>query len=355
MSRARSTGPNLTTLAAAVVGFVCVGVGTGLAVSHSSLTHRRGAARTGRGVVVIDTNLGYQNAAAAGTGMVLSPSGEVLTNNHVIKGATNIRIVVPGTGRSYAAKVVGYDISADVALLQAQGASNLKTIPLGDSSSVSIGQRATALGNAGGTGSLTAATGAITGLGKTITASDQGSDGQVLHGLIETDANVQPGDSGGPLLDKDGHAIGMDTAGSASAFASETAPDAYAVPIDDALAIVRQIESADDSSTVHIGGTPFLGVQLEAVGDTGYGYGGQSSSSAGAMIAAVVPNEPADSAGLEAGDIVTAIDGREITSPSGVSDILLTKKAGATITVAYTDSSGASQTTTVTLASGPAQ
>jgi S1-C subfamily serine protease len=337
------------------VGFVCVGVGAGLAISHSPFSHRQGAsARTGRGVVVIDTNLGYQNAAAAGTGMVLSSSGEVLTNNHVIKGATDIRIVVPSTGRSYAAKVVGYDITADVALLQAQGASNLKTIPLGDSSNVSVGQGATALGNAGGTGSLTAATGSITGLGKTITASDQGSDGQVLHGLIETDANVQPGDSGGPLLDKDGHAIGMDTAGSASAFASETAPDAYAVPIDDALAVVRQIESGHDSATVHIGGTPFLGVQLQAVDAGGYGYGGDSSS-AGAMIAAVVPNQPAASAGLEAGDTVTAIDGREIASPSGVSDILLTKKAGATITVAYTDSSGTSQTTTVTLASGPAQ
>jgi S1-C subfamily serine protease len=334
-------------LAIAVVALVSVGVGTGLAFARGS-----GQRRVGAGVVVINTNLGYQDGAAAGTGMVLSSSGEVLTNNHVIKGATIIRIVVPGTGRSYPARVVGYDVSDDVALLQAQSASNLKTISLGDSSTLTVGQAVTALGNAGGTGSLTAATGSITGLGKTISASDAGNDSEQLSGLIETDAGVQPGDSGGPLLNKAGQAIGMDTAASAgSPFASDTASDAYAIPIDKAVAIAKQIESGEESTTVHVGGTAFLGVQVESA-DAGYGYG---DSGSGAAIAAVVPNGPAASAGLEAGDVITAIDGSTVTSPSAVASIVLTKQPDTTVTVAYTDQYGTNHTANLTLANGPAQ
>jgi len=330
-----------------VVGLVFVGIVTSLAFARGN------ERRIGTGVVVIETNLGYEGGAGDGTGMVLSSSGEVLTNNHVIKGATTIRIVVPGTGRSYSAKVLGYDVSADVALLQAQRASGLKTISLGDSSTLTVGQAVTALGNAGGTGSLTAATGSITGLGKSITASDGGNDGELLTGLIETDAGVQPGDSGGPLLNKAGQTVGMDTAASTgSPFAAETANDAYAIPIDKALAIAQQIESGKESTTVHIGGTPFLGVEVESVG-AGYDYG--PSASSGAMIAAVVPNAPAASAGLAAGDVITAIDGRTISSPSTVTAILLTEQPGTTLTVAYTDPYGSEHATTVTLANGPAQ
>jgi S1-C subfamily serine protease len=330
-----------------VAALACIATGASLAFAHGS------ERRLGDGVVVIETNLGYQDSAAAGTGMVLSSSGEVLTNNHVIKGATTIRIVVPGTGRSYPAKVVGYDVSEDVALLQAQHTSNLKTISLGDSSNLAVGQAVTAVGNAGGTGSLSSASGALTGLGKTISASDAGSDSEQLSGLIETDAGVQPGDSGGPLLNRAGQAIGMDTAASTgSPLASATANDAYAIPIDKAVAIAGQIESGEQSSTVHIGGTAFLGIEVEpadAASDY-YGYGGS-----GAAIASVVPSAPADSAGLAAGDVITAIDGQTISSPSDVSSIVLTKQPGATVDVDYTDSYGTSQTITVTLGTGPAQ
>jgi len=348
-------------LLVAVVVVVFIGVATGLAFAHGNQR------RLGNGVVVIETNLGYEDGAAAGTGMVLSSSGEILTNNHVIKGATTIKVVVPGTGRSYTAKVVGYDVSADVAVLKAQHASSLKTISLGDSSNLGVGEAVTALGNAGGTGRLTPAKGTITGLGKTITASDGGSNGELLNGLIETDAGVRPGDSGGPLLNKAGQAIGMDTAASTSAgspYASETASDAYAIPIDQALSIVHQIESGRGSSDVHIGGTPFLGIEVGPVdtgygygyGDSGYGDGGYApSESAGAQIASVVPNAPAAAAGLEAGDVITAIDGRTVASPSAVTSALLTEKPGARVSVAYTDPYGTSRTTTVTLADGPAQ
>jgi hypothetical protein len=162
----------------------------------------------GRGVVVIDTNLAYQGASAAGTGIVLTSSGKVLTNNHVINGATMIKAVLPGTGHSYTAKVVGYDKTADVAVLQLEHASSLKTLSVGDSSRLTVGSLVTAYGNAGGTGSFTSATGRVTGLGKTITASDDQGRSAQLTGLIETNAGVVPGDSGGPALCRAGRVVG---------------------------------------------------------------------------------------------------------------------------------------------------
>ena len=334
-----------------LVGLVLVGIGAGLAFARGS------SAPIGTGVVVIDTNLGYQGGAAAGTGMVLSSSGEVLTNNHVIQGATTVKIVVPGTGRSYAAKVVGYDVSADVAVLQADGASNLKTVSLGDSSKLTVGEAVTALGNAGGTGTLTRAAGTITGLGKSITASDDQSGSERLAGLIETNAGIQPGDSGGPLLNSAGQVVGMDTAASSGAgFQDVSATDAYAIPIGKALTIAKQIESGNASTSVHVGGTAFLGVEVESVDTAGYGYGGYGSTPAtGGLIAGVVSGGPAASAGLAAGDVITAIDGRTVSSPKAITSLLLTKKPGTKVTVTYTDQLGTSRTTRVTLGSGPPQ
>jgi S1-C subfamily serine protease len=217
-----------------LLGVVVASVAAGIALARGS------AALVGTGVVVIDTKLGYQSSSAAGTGMVLTSSGEVLTNNHVISGATSIKVVVPKTGHSYTAKVVGYDKSADVALLQLQGASNLKTVSA-SSTKLAVGTKVTALGNAGGNGSISSATGTVTGLGKQITASDDQGGTETLTGLIETNAAVQPGDSGGPLLNSKGQVVGMDTAAS-SGFGFQNvsaATDAYAIPIAKALTIAN--------------------------------------------------------------------------------------------------------------------
>ena len=358
------------------------------------------------GVVVIETDLAYQNGQAAGTGMVLTSSGEVLTNNHVINGATTIKVVVPDTGESYKARVVGYSVSDDVAVLQLSGASGLATIET-DTSTPTVGQKVTALGNAGGTGRLTPAEGTITGLDRSITAGDDNGDSERLTGLIETDANVQPGDSGGALLNAANRVIGMNTAASTggagfTGFGDQGGNDGYAITIGHALSLARQIESGKSSSTVHVGGTAFLGVQVSAAssgdqsgaGDGGYGggsgygydpygggddpYGGGSgsdgygydpygtgdqgpstqqgtSATGGAVIAGVVQGGPADDAGLAEGDTITAVDGHTISSPDALTELLGDERPGDKVSVAVVDQSGGSRTVAVTLGSGPAK
>jgi S1-C subfamily serine protease len=322
-----------------LVGLVAASVAAGIALARGNATP------IGTGVVVIDTNLAYQGSAAAGTGMVLTSSGEVLTNNHVIAGATTIKVVVPTTSKSYTARVVGYNRSADVALLQLQGASNLKTVSI-SSAKLSVGAKVTAQGNAGGTGSISSASGTVTGLGKTITASDDQGGSEQLTGLIETNAGIEPGDSGGPLLNGQGKVVGMDTAASTGfGFESVSATDAYAIPIAKALTIAHTIASGKASATVHIGATAFLGVQVEPADAAGFG----------ALIAGVVAGGPAASAGLAAGDVMTAIDGHVVSSPTTLSALVLTTKPGARITIVYVDQSGTNHTASVKLGTGPAQ
>ncbi len=325
----------------ALVGLLAVGSGAAYAATRSS------SAPIGTGVVVIETNLAYEGASAAGTGMVLTSNGEVLTNNHVIAGATTIKVVVPKTTHTYTARVVGYDRTDDVAVLQLQKASHLKTVSTGNASALSIGARVTALGNAGGTGALISAKGTVTGLNKSITASDDSGNAEQLTGLIETNAAVQPGDSGGPLMNSAGRVVGMDTAANSSmGFASYAGSDAYAIPIGKALTIAKKIVGGKASGTIHVGATAFLGVQVsnDPYGDT-----------AGATIAGVVSGGPADAAGLVQGDVITSVGGRAVTSPTDVGAIVLALKPGAQVAIAYTDTSGVSQTVTVTLGSGPPQ
>ena len=334
-----------------VVGLLAASVGARFAFAHGT------AAPTpiGSGVVVIDTNLAYQGTSAAGTGMVLTSSGEVLTNNHVISGATTIKVIVPKTDHSYTARVLGYDRTADVALLQLQGASNLKTVSI-SSANLPVGATVTALGNAGGDGSISSAAGTVTGLGKSITATDDAGGTEQLTGLIETNAGVQPGDSGGPLVNSQGRVAGMDTAASSGfGFRDVSATDAYAIPIAKALSVAHAISSGEASATVHIGSTAFLGIQTESVNAPGYGFGGRSTSASGALVAGVVSGGPAASAGLAAGDVITTINGHTVSSPTAISALVLTQTPGAKIRVAYVDQSGASYTASVTLGSGPAQ
>lgn len=310
----------------------------------ASIAFARGAAPIGSGVVTVSTNLGYEGGEAAGTGMVVTPSGEILTNNHVIAGATRITVAVPGTGRRYAARVVGYDVSHDVAVLELRGASNLKTVSA--AKGVSLGEKVHAVGNAGGSGSLSTASGRITGIGKTITAGDEQGDSETLTGLLETNAGVIAGDSGGPLLDANAKVVGMVTAassggGQAFGFADVAANDAYAIPIGKALRIASTIVSGKRSAAVHIGPTAFLGIQVAS-----------SEEASGALIVGVVSGGPAATAGLAEGDLITGVAGKTVASPEAVGAIVSTERPGTRIRVRYLDDLG-THTATVKLGAGP--
>jgi len=278
-------------VAAAALVATGLGVADAVGATHP-LTTAQIAAKVDPGLVDVVTTLGYQNGQAAGTGMVLTPNGEVLTNNHVIDGATSIKATDIGNGRTYTAKVVGYDKTHDVAVLQLQGASGLQTVSL-SSGRPRTGQKVVALGNAGGKGGTPSeVTGRITGLNQSITASDESAgNAERLTGMIGHNAPIQPGDSGGPLVDTDGQVIGMNTAGSSSSSAgnqpgqtqTQTQTQAFAVPITDASSIASQIEAGTPSSTVHLGRTAFLGIESSpagtgAIGGIGGGSGGFGGS-----------------------------------------------------------------------------
>jgi S1-C subfamily serine protease len=311
-------------------------------------------------VVDINTRLGYVSAAAAGTGMVLTSNGFVLTNNHVIDGATSISATVVGTGRSYTATVVGTDVTEDVAVLKLTGASGLTTIPLGDSTTVTTGDRVVAIGNAGGTGGdPTVVTGTVTALNQSIVASDEnGSNAEQLHGLIVTDAPIVAGDSGGPLADAHGKVIGIDTAASANNQFMSANNTGFAIPINRALAIAKQIEAGDESNTIHIGATGFLGVAIDPGSGSGLGSTGSNGSSTPqdtpAVVGTVIAGSPAEKAGIVAGDTITGFDGSAVNSAEDLTTLTHRRHPGDKATITWTDASGQSHEATVTLVTGPA-
>lgn len=314
------------------------------------------AARVDPGLVDINVTDGAQGVQGSATGMVLTPSGIVLTNNHVIRGATTIRATDIGSGRTYSAIVVGYDRSSDVAVIQLQGASGLQTVPLGDSSTVTVGARVTALGNAGGAGGTpSVAAGSVTALGQTITASDVGGvNPERLAGLMQTDAAVRPGDSGGPLVNDAGQVIGMDAAASTGFADQQTAAQSFAIPIDSALTIARQIETGVGSATVHVGATGFLGVEVVPADQFGGGFGsGSSAQVQGALLGGVLQGYPAAKLGLGQGDVITAVDGQAVNSSTGLTDLLSAHHPGDSVKLQWVDSSGTTHTATVKLVSGP--
>ena len=294
-------------------------------------------------------------------GIVLTSNGEVLTNNHVIRGATSIKVTDVGNGKTYTATVIGYDASDDVAVIQLQNASGLTTASLGDSSSVQSGDTVTALGNAGGKGGTpSVASGTVTDLNQSITASDEGSGvSEQLTGLIETNADIQPGDSGGALVNSHGQVIGMNTAASTGfqfqGQSQGSQEQSYAIPIDKAESIAKQIEAGDGSTTIHIGATAFLGVATSG-GDAGSGFGGLRwlYQGTGVTIAGAVSGSPAATAGLAAGDTVTSVGGQPVSSASDIQQVLVKYHPGDKISISWADQSGQSHTATVTLANGPA-
>jgi S1-C subfamily serine protease len=316
--------------------------GSNPAPNGSTPTSGTASAAQQVGVVDINTVLQYQGAKAAGTGMVLTSSGEILTNNHVVDGATSITVQVVTTGKTYTATVVGTAPTLDVAVLQLQNASGLQTANLGSSTGLQVGAAVTGVGNAGGTGGTpSAATGTIVALNQSLTATDQnGQNAEQLTGMIETNAPIQAGDSGGPLYDAANHVIGMDTAASSGA---RRTPVGFAIPINTATSIADQIESGQETATIHIGLPGFMGVSIA-----------DSPTTAGALVQSAVAGGPAAKAGIGAGDVITNVGGTSVGSSTALRAAVGTHQPGQSVAVSWVDTAGQTHHATITLIAGPA-
>jgi S1-C subfamily serine protease len=296
-------------------------------------------------LVDITAKLG-ESATAEGTGMVISSTGEILTNNHVISGATSITVQIGGTGTKYTADIVGYDAGDDVAVLQIENVSGLATVTAASASTVSANDAIVAIGNAlGRQGTPTAVEGVVAALEQTITASDEdGTSAETLNGLIEFAADVEPGDSGGSLVNAYGQVVGMTTAASSAVRSMSTASTttAYAIPIDRALAIASRIKSGTETGAIHIGKHGLLGVSVDGTVAVGVAVVGVQSGSAAAT------------AGITTGDLITAISGQNVDSAAALSAALASTHVGDRITVTWRDPAGVVHTATVKLTTGAA-
>lgn len=275
------------------------------------------------GVLLVDTLT--MRGVGVGTGMVLTADGLALTNYHVVEDSSEVTVTVADTGRRHTALVLGRDSKHDVAVLQIEEAEDLTPVSI-DTSVPRRGEPTAAVGNGGGQGYLTAVTGEVTGLERSIMAgSEIPDDYSRLTGLIETDADVVPGYSGGPLVDDAGQVVGVTTAASRGDTAAEV--DGYAIPITVALGVVDQVLSGEETETVSIGADGALGIMVSTVDGS-------------ARVEEVTRGSAAEDLGLRAGDTVLQVDGVEVVSSAELADLVNAKNAGDTVTVQWRTADG---------------
>ncbi len=285
-----------------------------------------------KGVALIEAET--TGGTAYGTGMVLTADGKVLTNYHVVAGTTKVAVTIATSGDTYAATVLGFDQTKDVALLQLKSASGLETVII-DDDQVAVGDEVSAVGNANGGMKLVKADGEITGTDQDLTVNSDSPWGNTedLSGLVATDAGAVPGDSGGPMFDAEDEVLGMTTAGSTSDHAS------YAVPISTALTVVQQIETGQDAGTVRVGPAGFIGVKVADASYTGVG---------GATVAGVVSGSPAEKAGITEGSRLTKIGDTTLTEKTNVAAVIRAVEPGQQVTIWWVTASGKSKHATLT-------
>jgi S1-C subfamily serine protease len=306
---------------------------------------------------VVDVNTVIQTAngsgTAAGTGIILTSTGEVLTNNHVVSGSTSITVTIQGRSGRYTADVLGVDPTKDVALIQVEGVSGLPTATLADSSTLQVGEPVVAFGNAlgqGGTPSVSS--GAIVALDQSLTASD-GNSSEQLTGMIQMNASIAPGDSGGPIVNSAGQVVGMITAGQSSGRVSTATTIGFAIPTNTALTVVNQIRSGQPTPEVILGQVGYIGVQVSDLTPSVAAQLGLSLSS-GALVTGVVAGSPAQAAGIGRYSVITSADGMTVDSSATLGMALHSHRPGDQVVVSWVDSAGASHSASLTLGTGPA-
>ena len=285
---------------------------------------------THTGVVKITTESGL------GTGIVLDNSGDILTNDHVVEGASRFNVSFDSSNQTHSAKLVGTDPSDDLAVIKVDPSGlNLHPLTLGDSSTVQVGDTVYALGNPFGyTNSFSE--GIVSGLDRSMTAPN----GFTIGHSIQTDAAINPGNSGGPLLDANGNVVGINAQiasnGSNSTGEGQNNGVGFAIPINTAKSVISQLEKS---------------------GHVSHGYLGISTSDgnqAGATVASVQPGSPAESAGIQQGDLIKTIDGKAVNSSSDVVSAIEGRSAGSKVTLGI-ERNGSSRSVQVTLGQQPTQ
>ncbi len=297
---------------------------------------------------IVDINTVVGSGQAAGTGMIITSDGEILTNNHVVDRSTSIQVTIAGRAQTYTAHVIGADRSADIAVIQVDGVSGLPTVSIASSSSVQVGDAIIALGNALGQGGTpNVSRGSITALDQTITASEGRGQSEQLSGMLQSDATIYPGDSGGPIVNSSGQVIGMITAGDVQGFRSSASNVNYAIASDTFISVVNQIRSGQPSADIIYGQTGYIGVTVQNI-DAGIVAQLGLSVSSGALVVGVQSGSPAAGAGITRNSVITAVGGSQITSTDDLGSTLLAHKPGERISVTWVNQSG-SHTVTLTL------
>jgi S1-C subfamily serine protease len=379
----RSASPSNSTPLASPAGTPGTAAAAKAAGSDRPLSDRAVYDRVSPSVVDITATLGYDDETASGTGFFVDPrDGLVLTNNHVIRDATSVTVVIPETDRSYQAQIVGADTTADIAVLRILPLPGAPSALIGDSATASVGSTVVAIGNRAGAGGPPAlAPGMISATGRTIQAAD-GASGftETLHGMLQTTAKILPGDSGGPLADSAGAVIGVDTAAGTGG-----AEAGYAIPINTAMSAERQIVSGRASPGIVLGVGGFLGVivpstnapspRAQAAEERSLGTDPAGSASqigclpteagagvpasvapvnSGALVDGVLCGTAADAAGLTAGDVIITADGRAVSSPDALTAIVNACPPGSVVEVTWVSPADATRTSRVRLDSAPA-
>ena len=254
---------------------------------------------------------------SAGSGFIISEDGYVVTNYHVVEGATSVNITL-ANGSKYACQIKGYDATNDVAVLKAE-ATGLTPVTIGKSSELKVGDPVVAIGNALGTLSFSLTTGNISGMDREIS-----TDGSIMN-MLQTDTAINSGNSGGPLFNVKGEVIGITTAKYSGTTSSGASIEgiSFAIPMDDVAGLI-----ADLREHGYVTGA-YLGISVSDVDPTAQAYG----IPAGAYVREVVPGYCAAAAGLRAGDIIVELGGYDVTSLNTLSRALRNFKAGDTSTI----------------------
>lgn len=268
-------------------------------------------------------------SSAAGTGVIVTEDGYILTNKHVIEGATSISVVL-ADGTTYDdVELAAHDPLNDIAFLKIKDVKDLNAAKLGDSKTINVGQQVIAIGNALGEYQNTVTSGIISGTSRSVTATDStGKNTETLSDMIQTDAAINPGNSGGPLVNAAGEVIGINTATSTSADNI-----GFAIPISSVKGMLKQLTETGKASRAYIGVysiaiTPSVAKKYELPVSSGaYVYSAEAYS-------AVISGGPADKAGLQDKDIILSVNGTKVGAAGSVSSIIAEYKPDDTVQLA---------------------